>query len=215
MSKIDRVFFYETLKKPIRPLSQSDVNAINIILDFYDNNNYDMTLGGLASYLGQSEVESMYSWLPIRELGAKNYIRYLIGKLGVNNLYEAYMFRGWGRIQTTGETNFLRAIEIINKHEGLIVFRTPHELGEWLLDKNHDKAKESYYDLIVSFECFTKGLYTGKKSSDYFKAGETPDFSSFFYARKIVNPNEIKRKPNLVTSIAKHSLMFYDALKFK
>lgn len=211
MKIIDRPTFWATLGQPVRPLTQDQVNAIGTILDFYDNNNYDMTLGGLGSYLGQSGIESNYTWMPIREMGARNYFRYLIGKLGITNLQEAYMFRGWGRIQTTGKTGFTIAAGIINGYFKETRFADCNALGTWLLDPNHDKNLESLYDLIVSFTCVTKGLYTGKKMNDY-SDGDTFDFKN---ARRVVNPAQViyySKYKVIVDQIVAFSTEFYNAL---
>ena len=215
--KIDVKFFYDNLQG-IRPISQKQVFGINDILEHYDENNYDMTLGGLASYLGQSGIEAP-DWMPIREYGGLSYFRYLIGKLGIDNLEEAWMFRGWGRVQATGETGFYRAVGIINEYLGFKRFDSPHALGEWLLDKSHSKEDESLYDLIVSFTCCSKGLYTGRKFNDFTLGDGGYDF---YNARKVINPGQIiaaKKYPNgkhaqMLNQIVHDSKIFYNALRF-
>jgi hypothetical protein len=201
---IDRKFFWSNLTRPVRPLNQSQVDNISKILDHYDQNNYEISLGGLASYLGQCEHESAHTYAPIRERGGRNYFRYLIHKLGIDTMDEAWMFRGWGRIQTTGETNFITAVKLINKHYGYQVFASAHRLGEWLLDPTHDKGLESDYDLIVGFTCCTKGLYTGKKFNDYIKSDGTYDL---FNSRRVVNGLD------QAMTLAQTSKVFYNALQ--
>lgn len=216
--QIDREYFWKNLKG-IRPINKVQVKGIEDILDHYDANYYDMTLGGLASYLGQAGIETP-NWLPIREYGGMSYFKYLIGKLGIDNLKEAWMFRGWGRVQTTGETGFYRAVGIINAHLGFKRFDSPHALGEWLLG-DHDTEAESQYDLIVSFTCCSKGLYTGRKFNDFSGIGEGGGYD-FYNARKVINPGQItvaRRNPNghharMLNQIVHDSKVFYEALRF-
>jgi len=215
--QIDRPFFWANLQG-IRPLNKLQVEGIKDILNHYDANGYDITLGGLASYLGQCGTE-VPNWMPIREYGGMSYFKYLIGKLGIDNLKEAWMFRGWGRVQTTGETGFYRAVGIINAYLGFKRFSSPHELGEWLLEKTHDKEAESEYDLIVSFTCCSKGLYTGRRFNDFTLGDGGYDF---YNARKVINPGQItvaKKKPNghharMLNQIVHDSKIFYNALRF-
>lgn len=205
MKVIDRKYFWTNLTSPVRPLNQSQVDNISKILDHFDKNDYDISLGGLASYLGQCEHESAHTYAPIRERGGRNYFRYLIHRLGIDTLDEAWMFRGWGRIQTTGEINFETAVKLINKHYGYQVFESAKRLGAWLLDATHDKGLESDYDLIVGFTCCSKGLYTGKKLNDYIKADGTYDL---YYSRRVVNGLD------RAMTIAETSRVFYNALRF-
>lgn len=206
---IDRQYFFSHVQAA-RPLHQSQVDNLNAILDHYDQNNYDLSLAGLGSYLGQSETESAKTWAPIREMGPRSYFRYLIGKLGITNMDEAWMFRGWGRIQTTGKTGFAVAVQIINEHLGKTVFEDEYDLGNWLLNE-HSSEDESLYDLIVGFTCVSKGMYTGHKMNDYMNPDGTFDF---YNARKVINPGELKSKPATVRAIAADSEMFFDALQF-
>jgi hypothetical protein len=205
---INRDYFWKNLTKPVRPLNNSQVEGIDQILSFYEMNPM-FSLGGLASYLGQCRTESANTYKPIRERGSRNYFRYLIGRLGIRTMQEAWMFRGWGRIQTTGLSNFIKAIEIINRHYGNKIFKDAYSLGEWLLHPEHNLEAESEYDLINSFTCTSKGLYTGKKMDDY----NGKNGFDFFEARRVINPGEIKSRPNTVRLIAIDSRIFYNALK--
>lgn len=216
MNQINIDIFFKNISRPVRPLNQGQVDGILQILNFYNEDNYGMNEDELGSYLGQVGTETAFKYKPIREFGPKSYFKYLIGKLGIRNLEEAYMFRGWGRLQTTGVSNFARAVDVINRVWKCTMFTDANDFANWLLT-HAGEPSESNYDLVVTFECFTKGLYTGKKISDY--RGEIEfDFRA---ARRVVNPGQVNianKKPygshaSMLNQIVADSKEFARALK--
>ena len=135
--------------------NDSQIKRIEEIIDYW-NENSNMTVEQLASYLAQVKVESANTFGVIREFGPRKYFKYLIGKLGIRNLYEAYRHRGWGSMQTTGRYNF-RMIERVLEEKGIVI-----NLEQFINDKNRDKQYERKLDLITTFYCFENTFVTGQ-----------------------------------------------------
>jgi len=180
MDKLHKQTFLFQCKQQFK-FNDSQINQIGKIIDHW-NENSNMTIAQLASYLGQCKTESANTFGVIREFGAKSYFKYLIGKLGIRNLDEAYRYRGWGRMQTTGRYNFRNAERLLEE-EGIVI-----NLEQFINDKNRDQEFESKIDLIVTFKSFEQGLWTGKKIGDYV----TKDNQNYAHARRVVNPGQFK-----------------------
>jgi len=159
--------------------NNSQIKKIEEIIDYW-NENSNMTVEQLSSYLAQVKVESANTFGVIREFGPRKYFKYLIGKLGIRNLDEAYRYRGWGSMQTTGRYNF-RMIERVLEEKGIVI-----NLEQFINDKNRDKQYERKLDLITTFYCFENGKWTGKKISDYV----TKENQNYAHARRVVNPGQ-------------------------
>jgi len=204
MKLIDKEYFWNNLSKPILPLSQSQKSNIDKIIDYYDENSM-MNLRCFASLLAQIRVESANTYNSIREYGSYKYFKYLIGKLGIKTLQQAWEYRGFGHIQITGIINFNNFTEILSEKYGEFV-------NVWkIANDNVDTNYRFKISLDIAFIGCENGYFTGKKLGDYFTDSKT----DWFNARRVVNPGEIKRKPKKVWEMVEVSKKFYKALEFR
>ena len=131
MEKLHKQTFLFQCKQQFK-FNDSQINQIGKIIDHW-NENSNMTIAQLASYLGQCKTESANTFGVIREFGKYNYFKYLIGKLGIRNLDEAYRCRGWGRMQTTGRFGLRNAERLLEEEEIVI------NLEQFINNPNRDK----------------------------------------------------------------------------
>jgi putative chitinase len=148
---IDPKIFFSHVRLNFGKLKQSQVNGFNTILSKWDE------LGGkdlrfLAYCLATAWHETGAAMQPISEIGKKSYFNKYepttrIGKaLGNTKKGDGYLFRGRGFVQITGRSNFAK----------YGIANTP------------DKALEPDTAARILIDGMTKGVFTGRKLSDYF-----------------------------------------------
>jgi hypothetical protein len=115
----------------------------------------------------------MMRFAPVGEAGVVDYFKkYESGtpigaRLGNTEPGDGYRFRGRGFVQITGRNNYKKFSEIVDCD--LVAFP--------------DRALDASTAYLILREGMTKGLFTGKKLSDFIH-GETCDFVN---ARRIIN----------------------------
>jgi len=159
----------------------SDTGFANLL----DIVNYSQSKGlidirSIAYILATIYHETAHTFLPIEEYGKGKGLPY--GKPRPNGK----VFYGRGYVQITWEENYVKfarllKVDLLNKPELALV---------------HNIAKQ------IAYIGMTKGMFTGKKLSDYFN-GEKTDYVG---ARKIINGTD---KAQL---IAGYALKFHDLL---
>lgn len=195
---MNKQVFFSTIKKTLfgGKLTQSQVSGMDSILDSFESNG--VTDNRYRAYmLATVYHECAKKMQPIEEYGGKAYFtkRYgiegnnkkLATELGNINVGDGYKYAGRGYVQCTGRANYKKMGDII---------------GVNLVD-NPELALNPTIATQIMIIGMTRGIFTGKKLSDYFTAGTT-DWKN---ARRIINGMD---KADL---IAGYALKFYDALK--
>jgi predicted chitinase len=158
---INREKFYNGYKGYFGNLNQSQVEAINILLDKLDNSEKFTRANEYAYVLATIKHETAETFRPIEEIGKGRSKAY--GKVKANG--NAYYGRGF--CQLTWDFNYKKLGEILD----VPLYENPD------LALNPDIA----YDILEYG--MINGYFTGKKMSMYF----TDDKTDYLHARKIIN----------------------------
>lgn len=168
---------------------QQTIDVLSAILEA-NTAKYNLTLEQLAYLLATAYHETGHDFVPKRELGGATYFirkywnNQKVAKwLGNDNSSEAVKYCGRGLVQITGETNYER----------------------FGIASNPEMALETGTSIRIIFEGMIKGIFTGKKLSDYNKSIGY----DFVNARRIINgvdrANDIAKYANYFLSILKKS----------
>lgn len=172
----NRKAFFDSIRQTVfnDHLVQSQVDGCNKIIDYWNENYPTGDVRHLANVLAQTAWETGRTMQPIEEYGKGHGKPY----------YPCY---GRGLIQLTWLENYQKMSPIVGVN----------------LAANPEKALEWPIALKIAFEGMLKGLFTGKKLSDYFNA-TTDDAIG---ARAIVNGTDHARE------IAQYHVSFLAALQ--
>lgn len=155
MSTINRTKFFTCY--PFRPLSQSQVDNLNFILDKLDATESITRLNEYAYVLATIKHETADTFAPVTERGSQKYLK--------SKPYFPFIGRGYD--QLTWKWNYEKFGKLLN---------IP-------LVANPSLANEPETAWRVLDLGMTKGLFTGKRLSQYL----TDDVHNFYNARRIIN----------------------------
>lgn len=178
MPAFDRAIFFERYRLAFGRLTQSQVIGIETLLGFVEDDPLP-SMKWTAYLMATTKHECADTWMPIEERGQRSYFdKYEPGTkigsaLGNTQPGDGYLFRGRGYVQLTGRRNYAVM-------GGL--------LGEDLVS-NPDRAKVPLVAYRVACVGMARGLFTGKKLSDYINAATT----DYVNARRVVNGTDRAR----------------------
>lgn len=177
MKKIDREKFFT--KYPFRPLSQKQVDNLNFLLDKLDASELFGRLSEYAYILATLKLETADTFAPVKEAF---WVKPESRRISVlKKMYagrksiihpSGKLYYGRGYVQLTHIDNYIK----MNKH-------VKKKYPDYDLVKNPDLACEPEAAWIILETGMSKGLFTGKKLSNYF----TDKKVDFYNARKIIN----------------------------
>jgi putative chitinase len=165
----DRKLFFDGYRKEFGSLNQSVVDAIEFLLSGFESNKEWDDIDKIAYAFSTIKHETAHTFLPITEYGGESYFKKYDGRasLGNNKPGDGSRFKGRGFVQITGRTNYTKFAKLLDVD---------------LVNKPELALKPS-----VAFSIMTlgmhKGLFTGKKLSDYI----TPIKTDYRGARRIIN----------------------------
>lgn len=173
-------------------LSQEIVDSVNCLFDAF--NQYNSNPLHVAYMLATTWHETAHTMLPIKERGSNAYLsKYDTGRLArvLGNTPQAdgdgQKYAGRGFVQITGKGNYKKFSELL----GIDLVANP----DYTL-----KPEIAAQILVIGSE---KGMFTGKKLSDYIRTGTVDEFTA---ARRVING---KDKASLIAS---HARKFMDCL---
>lgn len=199
LQKINKKIFFVEYKKQFGTLSQNQVNGLDQLLSFLENDKFIFDYRWAAYILATIHHETGFTYQPIKEKGSREYFikRYgsqtKVGKsLGNDTPEEGAIYSGKGYDQKTGESNYETSENILRKEYPEVIKRfeerTKKKFDLTVGDQPNDindpdnllDAEISYYSMSIAMR---KGLYTGVGLSKYIKGS----ICDFFNARKIIN----------------------------
>lgn len=167
---MDRAKFYDGIRHGPFPgkLTGMQVHGIEVLLDEWWRRK-PTDLRWLAYLLATSFHETGHTMLPVFEKGPRKYFDKYDGRKDIGNVKpgDGFLFRGRGHAQITGRSNYTKFAK---------------RLGVDLVG-NPDLALEPAISATILFDGVLKGLFTGKKLSEYI-AGPKADWRQ---ARRTVN----------------------------
>ncbi len=200
MAGINRRFFYDTVRLTLFDgrMRQTQVNGMNVFLDYWENGFASNDDRWLAYMLATAYHEVDKKMQPIKEYGSDAYFFRMYDiegqrpdvarDLGNAQPGDGVKFHGRGYVQLTGRRNYQ---DMSNR------------LGVDLVS-NPELALETDIAARIIFEGMIDGSFTGKKLSDYFN----PTAENWKQARRIVNRLD---KAELIAGYGK---LFYRAISY-
>lgn len=173
-----KIFFneYKNTIDPDRKLSQQEVNAINVFIDFVNtplSDNWNMTIPQWSYFFATVFHETAHTFLPVKEA-------YWLSEEWRKKNLRYFPFYGRGYVQTTWQVNY----QYYSKLLGVDFIKNP------------DLMMNPKYSFISSLDGFVKGRFTGKKISDYVNDKK----KDYIGARRVINGTD---KANLIAGYAK------------
>lgn len=175
MDAIDRTFFFARVLERVfnGSLSQSQIDGMNAILDYWEARYPGCDDRWLAYLLGTTIHETARRMQPIHEFGSdERFERLYEGRRSLGNTQpgDGVRFHGRGFVQLTGRRNYTD---------------WANRIGEDLVG-NPDLALDPAIATRILVEGSVLGTFTGAKLPDYFNQG-TSDWKN---ARRIINAND-------------------------
>jgi hypothetical protein len=195
--KLDRGIFFTKYKGAFGPISSTNEDKINELLNFVEDDSEVTDLRWAAYMLATVMHETTGTWEPKIEPGDREYFdRYEPGTqigaaLGNTVAGDGYRYRGRGYVQIVGRGNYQKFSSILGLSANDDLTQYPdHAL----------KPSISYRIMSIGMRT---GLFTGKKLADYINAQST-DYKN---ARRIINGLD------RADSIAEYAKKFEDVLR--
>lgn len=167
----NRKAFYDSIRDSIfgGTLKQEQVEGIGFILDvWYSDPKYaELPTEYLAYILATAEWETAGTMQPIREYGRGRNRRY-----GRPDPETGHVYYGRGHVQLTWGDNYKKMTEVLKLPPDQDLYLKP------------DLALNPTLSVRIMVEGMLRGIFTGKKLSDFIKPGVSVDYRN---ARKIVN----------------------------
>lgn len=177
MKQIDREKFFECY--PFRPLKQCQVDNLNFLLDKLDKSEKLNLISEYAYVLATIKLETADTFASVQEAywvkpesKRIRVLKSLYSEMPSIILPNGKLYTGRGYIQLTHIDNYIKMspyVKAINPDVDIV--------------SEPDKACEPEIAWIILEEGMTKGLFTGKKLTDYI----TEDGHDFYHARRIIN----------------------------
>ena len=203
---MDKKVFFAELRGSVLfggKLSQTQVNGMDAVLDYWDNNHADKPLSYLAYILATGLIETAYTFVPVRERGGNNYLRLLYDvtgnrpelakRYGNTSPGDGIKYAGKGFVQLTWKSNYVKQ----SRKLGIDLVSHP----------------EMLLRLDVSVKVLVEGMldgdFRGVSLSDCLdNVVESDLWNAFNHCRDIVNAND-----DNASLYANAAMAFYRALK--
>lgn len=179
------------LKRHDRAVTQQRVNAINFLLDQFEQIPAWSDTRHIAYALATIYIETAYTFEPIQEFGSNSYFERRYGsntrkgrELGNDAPGEGAKYSGKGYVQLTGESNYEKMEAKLRDKLPNEVLKFERETGQKFdLTDYANQAKSPRIAFLIMTVGMFEGTFTGKAFRHYF----TEDKSDWYNARRIIN----------------------------
>lgn len=153
-------------------VAKSQIDNANTLLRFIEADTELTNLQHASYILATAAWETGYKFAPVYERGSRHYFDKYEGRHDLGNTHpgDGFRFRGRGQVQLTGFNNYTRFGDELNID----------------LIGNPDLALDPQIAYQIMSLGMRKGLFTGKKLSDFINASKC-DYTK---ARRIINGND-------------------------
>lgn len=173
MTEIDRKLFFDGYRKQFGKLNQNQVEGLNQILDFIEDDAELDDPRHVAYILATIIHECARQWKPIEEYASGQAYE---GRRDLGNTEpgDGKRYKGRGYTQTTGRRNYRRITEEWNRQH-------PDEQIDAI--NNPEVLLIPHVSWFATSFAMRTGLYTGKELDDFIHGNVT----DYYRARKIIN----------------------------
>lgn len=197
--KFDREKFFAGYRKAFGSIRQSQVDALDDLLDFIEKDGLITDLRHVAYMLATSFHETNKTFRPIHEIGGRAYFIRRYGsqtakgkELGNDTPEEGATYAGRGHVQLTGEYNYETAEkdlrrdfpEVVSDFEARTGRKFDLTVGD---DPNDATDPDNAMDAEIAYFIMSNGMrlgrFTRKKLSDYISGS----YCNYVAARRIIN----------------------------
>lgn len=154
---INKISFFKKYREYFGKLNQSQVNALNFLLNKFEQSEIITDKRHWAYILATIFHETAFTFLPVTEFGSQKYLR--------SKAYYPYIGRGY--VQLTWISNYKKFAKLLN----IPLIEKPNLANE----------PEIAWEILELG--MSKGLYTGKKLPDYINDNRT----DYYNARRTIN----------------------------
>lgn len=208
--RFDDSIFFPRYRGAFGRLAQTQVDGLNAMLDSAERDPAFNSVRQLAYVFATVQRETNVSGVvngvrvaltfnPVIERGPRSFFQRYEGRsdLGNNRPGDGFRFRGRGYVQITGRRNYTVFSDLLDMD----------------LVSNPDIALEHDIAWSILSTGMHEGIFVPGQTLDRYIPEDDRSQADYFNARRIINPGEIRARPDVVRTIASNTLRWEAILR--